>query len=202
MENLFSQVLSLVSVLLIPFVVNDIMRYIALVLASLITASYLVCYNSPTCRIVRLDASLKEVGTLLTTAANEFPRDPRFKWEGVLAWELDELKNTVSALHTSAINMKYVAWKEYAHDLLQLSLSLSECRREIADLQASTLIALESARQQKLEEDFNDRMAALIGTFPGWSGGGGQIPLRMRASRMNRPASDALYLRLTDIDSV
>ncbi|KAJ7701843.1 hypothetical protein B0H17DRAFT_1128066 [Mycena rosella] len=194
MKDILSQVLSLVSVVLIPFIPNNTMRYIALVIVSVVSATYLVRQNSPTCLVARLVASIKEMDALLETAVNECTRDPRFIFE--VGLKLAELKYAASNLHTRALSTKYVAWKEYAYHLGSLALSIIECRREMINLRASITLALEFARQQKLEEEINHRTATLVVNFSGDSGGGDQRDLQRRRSKTSRPASEEqLYLR-------
>ncbi|KAJ7481729.1 hypothetical protein FB451DRAFT_136094 [Mycena latifolia] len=186
MKDILSQVLSLVYLVLVPFIPNNIMRYTALVLVSLLSAAYLANHNSPTCQIVRLAASIKEIDTLLAMAMNECTTDPRFLFEA--RWKLTELKYAVSNLNTRLISTKYIAWTKYAHHLGRLSLSIHECRREIDDLRAVILLALECARQQQFEEDINRMTATLLRTE---GPSGGRSFLRMRASRLTRPASES-----------
>ncbi|KAJ7701849.1 hypothetical protein B0H17DRAFT_1195062 [Mycena rosella] len=164
MEDILSQFLSLASVVFIPFIPNNTMRYLALTLVSLFSGTYLVCHNSPDYLVTRLAESLQELDELLSTATNECTRDPRFVFEAGL--KLTELKYVVSNLRTRAITAKCVAWKEYLHHLGRLALSIHEARREIANLRALVMLALECARQAKFEEDINHKTATLVGAFP------------------------------------
>ncbi|KAJ7846093.1 hypothetical protein B0H14DRAFT_2773425, partial [Mycena olivaceomarginata] len=80
-EHLASQVLSLLSLILIPFIPNSTLRYIAVVLASVSLVAYLVYHNTPTRQVGRLDAAAKEVNTLFEAATGECIADPRFVHE-------------------------------------------------------------------------------------------------------------------------
>jgi hypothetical protein len=84
MKELTSQVLSLLSVILIPFISNSILRYLAVVLASLSLVAYLVHHNIPTRQVDRLDAAAKEVNALFEAATAECVADPRFVHEAGL----------------------------------------------------------------------------------------------------------------------
>ncbi|KAJ7481728.1 hypothetical protein FB451DRAFT_1236969 [Mycena latifolia] len=194
MKDIFSQASSLASMMLIPFIPNYIMRYLALVLASLLSAAYLASHTGPTSQVAWLAESIKKTDESLSMANKECITDPQFLFEAGL--KLTEMKYAVSTLHTKVISMKYVAWTKYAHRLGRLSLSINECRREIKDLQASILLALECARQQKFEDDINHMTATLVSTFPEGPSGSGTWSLRMRASRLTRRAalSDQLLL--------
>ncbi|KAJ7326258.1 hypothetical protein DFH08DRAFT_940957 [Mycena albidolilacea] len=83
-EQLTSQIISLLSLILIPFIPNSTLRYIAVVLASISLAAYLVYHNAPTHQASRLDAAAKEVNTLFEVATAECIRDPRFVYEAGL----------------------------------------------------------------------------------------------------------------------
>jgi hypothetical protein len=80
-EQLASQVFSLLSLILIPFIPNSTLRYIALVLVFISLAAYLVYQNTPRCQVDRLDAAAKEVNTLFEVATAECVADPRFVYE-------------------------------------------------------------------------------------------------------------------------
>jgi hypothetical protein len=83
-EQLASQILSLLSLILIPFIPNSTLRYLAVVLASLSLVAYLVYHNTPTPQVDRLDADAKEVNTLFEVATAECVADPRFVYEAGL----------------------------------------------------------------------------------------------------------------------
>jgi hypothetical protein len=83
-EQLASQVLSLLSLILIPFISNSTLRYIALVLVFISLAAYLVYQNTPTRQVDRVDAAAKEVNTLFEVATGECVADPRFVYEAGL----------------------------------------------------------------------------------------------------------------------
>ncbi|KAJ6591201.1 hypothetical protein DFH09DRAFT_1306826 [Mycena vulgaris] len=185
MENIISQILSLCFMVLIQFIPNNSMRYIALVLVLLFSAGYLACHNCPTRQLAHLDAFIKELNALFTMARNECTGDLRFMSEADL--KLAELNYTVSSLRTRTISTKYIPWKNYPHRLVRLTSSITECRCEMNDLRAAITLALEFARRQRLEDDIKHRTAAIVSTFPE-----GRRALRMRASGMDRPANDQL----------
>ncbi|KAJ7120972.1 hypothetical protein C8R44DRAFT_787104 [Mycena epipterygia] len=188
MKNaLFSQILSFVSVVLIPFIPNNTLRYIALVIGPFCCFAYLVYHSTPSAQLAGLDTAIKELDKLLSTAVNECAWNPRFIYEAGL--KLTETKLAVSGLRTRSISMKFITWKTYPYHLRHLVCSIAECRRDIKDLRASISLALELVRQQKFQEDINQRKATLESTFPD----GGQRYLRMRSS--TRPVNDqTLYL--------
>ncbi|KAJ7326241.1 hypothetical protein DFH08DRAFT_885150 [Mycena albidolilacea] len=80
-EQLASQVFSLLSLILIPFIPNSTLQYIALALVFISIAAYLVYQNTLTCQVGRLDAATKEVNTLFEAATAECVADPRFVYE-------------------------------------------------------------------------------------------------------------------------
>ncbi|KAJ7165060.1 hypothetical protein C8R46DRAFT_303753 [Mycena filopes] len=164
MKDTASQLLSLVSVVLIPFIPNDILRDIMLVLAPLFFAACLVHHNMPRRRVEILGASATNLKTLFNTAADECSRDPRFVHE--TGWELDEINYTLSTLRTRTISMKYVSWTECPYHLIAIMRAIDGCRRDMEELEASILLALERARQQRLTEDIDHRRATLASAFP------------------------------------
>ncbi|KAJ7792255.1 hypothetical protein B0H14DRAFT_2932037 [Mycena olivaceomarginata] len=80
-EQLASQVFSLLSLILIPFIPDSTLRYIALALVFISIAAYLVYQNTLTRQVGRLDAAAKEVNTLFEAATAECVADPRFVYE-------------------------------------------------------------------------------------------------------------------------
>jgi hypothetical protein len=87
MKDILSKVLSLASVVFIPFIPDNTTRYVALVIVSFSAASYLVSHNSPSNQIARLDASMQDIAALLNMAAQECTGDPRFTFEAGLKLE-------------------------------------------------------------------------------------------------------------------
>ncbi|KAJ7326237.1 hypothetical protein DFH08DRAFT_335255 [Mycena albidolilacea] len=83
-EQLTTQVLSLLSLVLIPFIPSSTLQYIAVVLTSISLAVYLAYHNTPTRQVGRLDAATKEVNTLFEVATRECAADPRFVYEAGL----------------------------------------------------------------------------------------------------------------------
>jgi hypothetical protein len=83
-EHLASQVLSLLSLILVPFIPNSTLQYIALVLVFISLAAYLVYQNTPTRQVDRLDAAAKEVNALFEAVTVECVADPRFVYEAGL----------------------------------------------------------------------------------------------------------------------
>ncbi|KAJ7789935.1 hypothetical protein B0H14DRAFT_3891499 [Mycena olivaceomarginata] len=167
-EQLISQILSLLSLVLIPFIssASSTLQYIAVVLTSTISlAAYLAYYNTPTRQVGRLDAAAKEVNALFKVATGECVADPRFVYEAGL--RLSEMNYTVSTLRLRTIGMKYMSWKGYAHHLRAIVSPIKECRRELEELRSSVLLALECARQQRYREDINRRTATLDSAFSG-----------------------------------
>ncbi|KAJ6591219.1 hypothetical protein DFH09DRAFT_1358574 [Mycena vulgaris] len=163
MRDTISPILSLCSMVLIPFIPNNIMRYVALVLALLFSAVYLVFHSCPTSQVVRLDAFIKEIDVLFNIAVNECTRDPQFIYEAGL--KLVELKYAVSSLRTGIISTKYIPWKKYLHHLVRLASSITECWREMNDLRVAVTLALEFARRQKFEDDIKHRTATIVRNF-------------------------------------
>ncbi|KAJ6588548.1 hypothetical protein B0H19DRAFT_1367136 [Mycena capillaripes] len=163
MEQTTSQVLSLIYMVLIPFIPNDSLRYVMLVLAPFSFVVYLVYHNTPSRQVARLDASVKEINALVETAMKECKRDPRFVYETEL--KLIETKYNVSTLRTRAIGMKYISWNVYPYHLKGIASSIEQCRREMEDSHSSILLALELARQQKYREEIGQKMATLASNF-------------------------------------
>ncbi|KAJ7905118.1 hypothetical protein B0H13DRAFT_2334203 [Mycena leptocephala] len=163
MKEITSQILSLVSVVVIPFIPNDSLRSVALVLAPLFFAAYLAYHNTPNRQVARLDASMKDINALFEMTVHECGRDPRFVYEAGL--KLTEINYAVSALRTRSISMKYISWKMYPYHLKGIASSIERCRREMEELRSSILLALEYARQQKYRADIDRRMAILASTF-------------------------------------
>jgi ABC-type uncharacterized transport system permease subunit len=117
-EQLTSQVLSLLSLVLIPFIPSSILQYIAVVLTSVSLVAYLVYYNTPTRQVGRFDAAAKEVNTLFEAATAECVADPRFVYEaGLKLTEYDPRISLVpavigslrpSSIHSGIINQKRI----------------------------------------------------------------------------------------------
>ncbi|KAJ7701847.1 hypothetical protein B0H17DRAFT_167045 [Mycena rosella] len=194
--EIFSQSLSLISVVLMPFIPNAIMRYISMIVASVCFAVHLAFHNSPTCLVTRLAASMEELLELFSTAVIECTRALQFIYRTEL--ELTELKYAVSNLRTRAINAKKVSWKVYPYHVGCLVVSIIECQHDIIDLRASIMLAIESARQQTLQEEINRKKTTLAVNFPG--GRDQARTLRMRLSSMDQFASeDQVHLRLVQM---
>ncbi|KAJ7326231.1 hypothetical protein DFH08DRAFT_1084832 [Mycena albidolilacea] len=164
-EHLASQVLSLLSLILIPFIPDSTLRYIAVVLASVSLVAYLVYHNTPTCQVDRLDAAAKEVNALFEAATAECVADPQFVYEAGL--KLTELNYAVSTLRSRTLSTRSMSWKGYAYRLRVIASSIEQCRRELEELRSSILLALECARQQRYQEDIHRRTATLDSAFPG-----------------------------------
>ncbi|KAJ7792243.1 hypothetical protein B0H14DRAFT_3563994 [Mycena olivaceomarginata] len=178
-EQLTSQVLSLLSLILIPFIPNSTLRYLAVVLASVSLVAYLVHHNIPARQVSRLDAAAKKVNTLFEVATSECVADPRFVYEAGL--KLTELNYAVSTLRSRTLSMRSMSWRDYAYRLRAIASSIEECRRELEELRSSVLLALECARQQRYREDIDRRTATLDSAFSG-----GQNPA---SSAVTGPAS-------------
>ncbi|KAF7342067.1 hypothetical protein MVEN_01794000 [Mycena venus] len=164
MKEVTSQLLSLASMVLIPFIPNDTLRYIMIVFAPLSFAGHLAYHNTPDRRVARLDVCVKELNALFDTAAKECARDPRFMYEGGL--KLAETNYAMSTLRSRAISIQYIPWKIYPYHLRAIMSSIEECRRKMEELQTLILLALEFARQQKYREDIEQRISALESVFP------------------------------------
>ncbi|KAJ7789942.1 hypothetical protein B0H14DRAFT_3891502 [Mycena olivaceomarginata] len=163
-EQLTSQVLSLLSLILIPFIPNSTLRYLAVVLASVSLVAYLSTTTSP--------------------RANECVADPRFVYEAGL--KLTELNYAVSTLRSRTLSMRSMSWRDYAYRLRAIASSIEECRRELEELRSSVLLALECARQQRYREDIDCRTATLDSAFSGESS-------QQRRYRTSLPMNDQLY---------
>ncbi|KAJ7701850.1 hypothetical protein B0H17DRAFT_1195063 [Mycena rosella] len=179
--DMLSQFLFLLSVVLIPFILNVIMRYISMIIVSLYFAAYLACYKSPTFLIARLAVSIEELRELFSTAMIECTRALQLISKTEVA--LTEQEYAVSNLYTKAINAKKVSWKKYPYYLACLVFSIIECQRHIMELRASIVLAIESARQQHLQEEISRRTITLIENFLGANVGKEQGALRVRPSR-------------------
>ncbi|KAJ7326235.1 hypothetical protein DFH08DRAFT_968151 [Mycena albidolilacea] len=164
-EHLASQVLSLLSLILIPFIPNSTLQYITVVLASVSLVAYLVYHNTPTRQVNRLDGAAKEINTLFEAVTVECVADPRFMYEAGL--KLTETNYAISTLRSRTLSMKPMSWKRYAYHLRAIASSIEECRRELEELRSSILLALECARQQRYQEDIHRRTATLDSAFPG-----------------------------------
>ncbi|KAF7342079.1 hypothetical protein MVEN_01795200 [Mycena venus] len=187
MKEITSQLLSLASMVIIPFIPNAILRYIMIILAPLSFAGYLVYHNTPDRRVARLDGCVKELNALFDTAAKECCRDPRFIHEGGL--RLAEINYAVSTLRSRAISIQYTSWKRYLCHLRAIMSSIEGCRREIEEFRTSISLALEFARQQKYREDIGQMMSILESVFP--------VGKESRERRLgtNRPANGRMYLK-------
>ncbi|KAJ7792254.1 hypothetical protein B0H14DRAFT_172228 [Mycena olivaceomarginata] len=192
-EQLTSQVLSLLSLILIPFIPDSTLRYIALVLVFISVAAYLVYQNTPTRQVDRLDAAAKEVNALFEAATAECVADPQFVHE--VGLKLTELNYAVSTLRSRTLSMRYMSWRDYAYRLRAIVSSIEECRRELEELRSSILLALECARQQRYREDIDHRTATLDSAFPGG-------PSQQRRSRTRLPTNDQLYLRSVSVKAL
>ncbi|KAJ7120949.1 hypothetical protein C8R44DRAFT_787047 [Mycena epipterygia] len=149
MKNaLLSPILSLVSVVLVPFIPNNTLRYIALVIVPFWFIAYLVYHNTPSAQLAGLDTAIKELNKLLSTVVNECARNPRFIYEAGLKLADRQDKACVSGLRTRIISMKFTTWKAYPYHLRRI-------------------LALEWVRQQKFQEDINQRKATLEIIFSG-----------------------------------
>ncbi|KAJ7792265.1 hypothetical protein B0H14DRAFT_3890084 [Mycena olivaceomarginata] len=149
-EQLTSQVFSLLSLILIPFIPNSTLRYIAVVLASISLVAYLVYHNTPTRQVDRLDAAAKEVNTLFETGLKLTEYDPHIGTGALADYIQAELRGVDPAFTT--LSMRPMSWKGYAYRLRAITSSIEEWRRELEELRSSILLALECARQQRKEQ--------------------------------------------------
>ncbi|KAJ7248134.1 hypothetical protein B0H12DRAFT_1123942 [Mycena haematopus] len=164
MKELAFQVLSLVSVVFIPFIPSSSLRYISVVFAALFLVAYLVYNNTPNRQGSRLNASMEDINTLFDTATSECTTwDPRFIYEAGL--KLTKLNYAVSTLRSRTISMKSMRWKVYANHFWAMASSIKECRREIEDFRSSIQLALECARRQRYSEGIDRQMATLANAF-------------------------------------
>ncbi|KAJ7793460.1 hypothetical protein B0H14DRAFT_2926610 [Mycena olivaceomarginata] len=138
-EHLASQVFSLLSLILIPFIPNSILRYIALVLVFVSLAAYFVYQNTPTRQVDRLDAAAKEVNTLFEAVTVECVADPRFVHGAGLT--LTETNYAISTLRSRTLSMRPLSWKGYAYRLRAIASSIEECRRKLEELRSSILVS-------------------------------------------------------------
>ncbi|KAF7366429.1 hypothetical protein MSAN_00899800 [Mycena sanguinolenta] len=164
MKDNTSQLLSLFSIAVIPFIPNNSLRYITVISTVLTLAAYLVYTNTPNRQVGWLDASVKELNALFDQAANECIRDPRFVYEAGL--KLSEINYELSTLRSRVMSMGYTPWRPYLYHLRAIASSIQECRLEIEELRSSVLFALERARQQWYREDIDRRLATLARAFP------------------------------------
>ncbi|KAJ6591218.1 hypothetical protein DFH09DRAFT_1139020 [Mycena vulgaris] len=151
MDIVLSQLLSLAPVALIPFIPNGPLRYITLGLTVFACAAYFLCQNSPSCRVRRLEASIKEIDELFSSAVEECNRDPHFMAEAGL--RLAGVRYRISTIRTKRLNAKHIPWRNYMFYFQDLTRSIGECRRELRDLWSSISVTLESTLQQKYVDD-------------------------------------------------
>ncbi|KAJ7628677.1 hypothetical protein FB45DRAFT_1059390 [Roridomyces roridus] len=154
-------VLPLVSAAFIPFIPDDLLRYVALAIAGLSVAGHWV---RRTYQIAGLDTSLKMIEELFDLASKECTRNPRFIYQAAL--RLVEKKLAVSNLRTEMIEVKRVSWRRYPQFVRNVALSMTQCRREMKELRCWIQLELESARQQRYMEDISHKKAALNQIFP------------------------------------
>ncbi|KAJ7757119.1 hypothetical protein B0H16DRAFT_1538151 [Mycena metata] len=187
MKDKTSQILSVVSLVLLPFIPNDILRYIMLVFVPISFTAYHLYDNTPHRWVAKLDTSMEEVGAAFDIAVAECGRDPRFLCETGL--KLTEINYTLSTLRARKISMKYIPWKAYPYELITIAWSINDCRRNMEDLRSSILLALEELRQQMFKEDIDHRLATLANVFPPARG---QQSLTQRRSwtRIIRPTNE------------
>ncbi|KAJ7173125.1 hypothetical protein C8R43DRAFT_681758 [Mycena crocata] len=145
-----SQALSLASVVLVSFIPNDILRYIALLLTLLAFVAYLIWNNTPDRQVSRIDAALKVIDALFHSAANECARDPRFIYEAGL-----KLTDGIQSAHSG-----------YRHEIYRLKAMSTPFQKPYTDhrrvrarnLQTSFQLALECTRQQTYREDIGHKI--------------------------------------------
>ncbi|KAJ7026533.1 hypothetical protein C8F04DRAFT_1238543 [Mycena alexandri] len=192
MKDKASQILSVVSLVLLPFIPNNIQRYIMLVFVPISFTAYHLHNNMPHRWVEKLDTSMEEIDTVFDTAMTECARDPHFLCETGL--KLTETNYTLSTLRARTIGMKYISWKVYSLPVHHHRLAINDCRRDMEDLRSTILLALEHARQQVFQEDIAHRKTTLATAFPGalW-----QQSLTQRRSwtRIRSPSNEQLYLR-------
>ncbi|KAJ7031558.1 hypothetical protein C8F04DRAFT_1397086 [Mycena alexandri] len=183
MHDITSQILSLASVVLIPFIPNDILRNMMLALVPLFFVGRLFHHNTPHRCIERLDASMEDIARLFNRAVEECTRDPRFICEtGLKLTERESfifffsivvdgtpfrIKYALSTLCARTISTKYIPWKIYPYQFITIAWAINDCRRDMEELRSSILLALEHARQQVFQEDIVHRKTTLATVFPG-----------------------------------
>ncbi|KAJ7165057.1 hypothetical protein C8R46DRAFT_1220196 [Mycena filopes] len=164
MKGLTSQVLSLASMILIPFIPNDILRDIMLVLAPLFLTAHLVHQNTPLRWVETLEVSAADMNSLWGMAEDECSRDPLFVYKTGL--KLTEIGLALSTLRTRTFDMKRTPWTECPYQIITITRAINECRRDMDDLRSSILLALEISRQETFREDISRRRATLASAFP------------------------------------
>ncbi|KAJ6591203.1 hypothetical protein DFH09DRAFT_1420203 [Mycena vulgaris] len=150
MDIIFSQLLTIAPVSLIPFIPDGLLRNITLGLAVFGCAAYFLCQNSPSCRVCRLEGSMKEIDELFSSAVEECSRDPHFMAEGGL--RLAGVRYRISIIRTKRLNTKHIPWRNYVFYLQDLIQSIRECRGELKDLRSSiSLLPLQIQDQTRAE---------------------------------------------------
>ncbi|KAJ7031551.1 hypothetical protein C8F04DRAFT_1262662 [Mycena alexandri] len=165
MKDITSQILYFASVVLIPFIPNDILRSIMFALVPLVFTACLVHHNTPHRWVERLDASMKEVNDHWKKAIEDCARDPRFIHETNL--KLSEIKYALSTLRTRTISMQFIPWRIYPYYIITIGWAINRCRRDMERVRSSILLALERGRQQVFQQDIDQKKATLVSAFPG-----------------------------------
>ncbi|KAJ7177858.1 hypothetical protein C8R46DRAFT_1212594 [Mycena filopes] len=151
MKDITSQVLSLASIILIPFIPNDVLRGIMFVLIPLFFAARLVHHNMPHRWVETLEVSATDTNCLFNTAMDECSSDPRFVCETGL--KLTEFDYALSTLRTNIISMKQIPWTECLYRIVNIVRAIDACRRDIKDLRVSILVSMPVTAVRRLTVD-------------------------------------------------
>ncbi|KAJ7177845.1 hypothetical protein C8R46DRAFT_1075102 [Mycena filopes] len=146
MNDLTSQVLSLASMILIPFIPNDILRDIMLVLAPLFFVARLVHHNTPHRQVENLDASATDLQTLFSTAVDQCARDPCFVHE--TGWKLAEWVSIVGFALVVDRTFFRVNITVSTH-LVAIMRAIGRCRRDMEDHNRSLRSSVHEGRRSE-----------------------------------------------------
>ncbi|KAJ6578701.1 hypothetical protein DFH09DRAFT_1310679 [Mycena vulgaris] len=130
------------------------MRYIGLGLATASLLIYAAHYQSPSQTFDRLENSIKVTEEILEGAKMDCARDQveLMRREN----RLRQAKILASKIQSRMLEAEDTTWEEYFQAIRGIMQSIDKCRREVKEIQTSTLLTIEAERQRKLSEGIKE----------------------------------------------
>ncbi|KAF7378089.1 hypothetical protein MSAN_00233100 [Mycena sanguinolenta] len=163
MNNTPSKLPSSILFFTLSLIPSNILRYPALVFATISVVLYSAYRNPPSARLTRVNDVITVVDSILTRAKAECMRDHLLLAE--CETRLLRTKFSASRIHSYILELDATTWKHYLQDRMAISKSLANCERDLREIQTSLLLLTEAAQQRKLAEDL-DLNTETVDGFP------------------------------------
>ncbi|KAJ7699765.1 hypothetical protein B0H16DRAFT_1903138 [Mycena metata] len=149
-------------------VLGNTLRYIILGLLLMLLITYLVRYYTPSRMVLRLEITIKTLRNTLKLAKKNCPMD----WAKLAETEfqLTQVEVSVPGIRGQLLDMDSLGtWKEYFQGLRGIFKTITECNKEVKDIQASVLRIIEGEHERQLlmrVEEERGILDALMGPLP------------------------------------